>query len=64
MPEPYNSSPERPWQPVDAIPLSEAVLCANCDCVTRAKNAHCLICGSHSVLNLASLLDRQADGEK
>jgi hypothetical protein len=61
MPEPYNSSPERPWQPVDSIPLAEAVLCENCGCVTRAKNGHCPVCESGALLNLATLLDRPGE---
>jgi len=57
MAEPYNSAPPKPWQPVDSIPLAEAVLCANCNCVTRAKNGHCPVCESASIVNLATLLD-------
>jgi len=57
MAEPYNTAPAKPWQPVDSIPLAEAVLCANCNCVTRAKNGHCPVCESGSVINLAALLD-------
>lgn len=59
MGEPYNSAPERPFQAVESVRLAEAVLCANCDCITRAKNGHCLVCGSHSIVSLATILDRQ-----
>jgi hypothetical protein len=48
----------------ESIPLAEAVLCVDCNMITRAKNGHCLVCESASLLNLASVLDRQADGEK
>jgi hypothetical protein len=58
MPEPYNSAPPKPWQPVDSIPLAEAVLCENCGCITRAKNGHCPVCESVAVLSLAALLER------
>jgi hypothetical protein len=45
---------------VEIIPLRVAVLCENCQCITRASNSHCRSCGSHSVLPLASLIDRKA----
>ena len=64
MAEPFNSAPEKPFTPVESIPIAEAVLCANCDVITRAKNGHCLVCGGHSLVNLAAILDRQADGAK
>jgi len=57
MSEPYNSAASKPWQPVNSIPIAKAVLCANCDCVTEAKNGHCLACGSHSIVNLEKLLN-------
>jgi len=57
MPEPYNSAPNKPWQPVNSIPIAQAVLCANCNCITEAKNGHCLACGSHSIVNLEKLLN-------
>lgn len=64
MAEPYNSAPPRPFDPVESIPLAEAVLCANCNCITRAKNGHCLVCQSRSVVNLATILDRKVGAEK
>jgi hypothetical protein len=51
-------------EPIDIVPFAEAVLCEDCYQVTRATNGHCLACGSHSVLNLSAILDRQADGTK
>jgi hypothetical protein len=44
---------------IETIPLDEAVLCVDCNRITRAKNGHCLACGGHSVLNLAAILDRR-----
>jgi hypothetical protein len=59
MPEPYNSLPPHPWEPVSSIPLAEAVLCENCHCVARAKNGHCPVCESVAIVNLAALLERR-----
>jgi len=58
MPEPYNSTEEKPFEPVDKIMLAEAVLCEDCTAITRAKNGHYLACSGHSLLNLAALLNR------
>lgn len=63
MPEPYNSSPDKPWTPISAIPISRAVLCANCDCVTEAKNGHCVICGSIAIVQLEKLLNHEVVDE-
>ena len=49
---------------MESIPLAEAVLCVDCNVITRAKNGHCPVCESASLMNLANVLDRQADGEK
>ncbi len=49
---------------LESIPLAEAVLCVDCNVITRAKNGHCPVCEFTSLLNLATVLDRQADGEK
>jgi uncharacterized paraquat-inducible protein A len=58
MAEPYNSMPQKPWIPVESIPLGEAVLCVNCNFVTRARNHHCPVCESTALLNLGELLER------
>jgi hypothetical protein len=58
---PYNSDPERPFQAVETIPLAAAILCANCECITPAKNGHCLVCGSKSVISLSVALNRACD---
>ena len=41
-----------------AIPLVNAVLCLDCNCVTDA-NRECPVCSSRALMNLASVLDRQ-----
>lgn len=41
------------------LPLSLAVLCANCNFVTNSKGDRCLVCGSPSLLSL-SILDAPA----
>jgi len=42
--------------PVEIIPVGQAVLCGNCNNLTRATNGHCLACGSAAVVNLERLL--------
>jgi hypothetical protein len=50
--------PPKPWTPVESIPLSEAVLCVNCNCITRARNHHCPVCESAALIKLSEMLDR------
>jgi hypothetical protein len=63
------------FDPIDVVPLAFAILCVNCNQITRrGPNGHCLACGSHSILCLTAILDRpteivddpdnQADGVK
>lgn len=59
MAEPYNPLPDKPWQPVDSIPLNEAVLCGNCNAITRARNGHCVVCESVAIVQLEKLLNRE-----
>lgn len=47
------------FKPVELIPLDQAVLCENCQVISRDKNDHCLSCGSHSILHLANVLGRK-----
>jgi hypothetical protein len=37
----------------NAVPLENAVLCAECDVVSDSPHDVCLVCGSHSLLNIA-----------
>ena len=48
------------FEPVELIPLDHAVLCGDCQMISRARNDHCLSCGSHSILSLASVLGSPA----
>ena len=38
---------------LNAIPLENAVLCAECDVVSDSTHDVCLVCGSHSLFNIA-----------
>ena len=40
----------------EAIPLRIAVLCIDCECVTRGLSDQCMVCGSRSLLSLERLL--------
>lgn len=42
--------------PLNAVPLRQAVLCANCDVISDSSHDHCLICGSASLMPLARVL--------
>ena len=48
------------FEPVELIPFDHAVLCEDCQTISRARNDHCLSCGSHSILSLASVLGSQS----
>ena len=38
---------------LNAVPLQNAVLCAECDVVSDSPQDTCLVCGSHSLFNVA-----------
>jgi hypothetical protein len=40
----------------ESIPLHNAVLCINCECVSNGLSDECLVCGSRSLFSLARLL--------
>ena len=42
--------------PINAICLSSAVLCAQCDVVSDSPHDYCLVCGSRSLVSLSRLL--------
>lgn len=63
MPKPYNSAPPKPFTRVQIIPISRAVLCADCDAITEAQNDHCIACGSHSIVSLEKLLNHEVVDE-
>lgn len=41
---------------VNAVALRNAVLCAECDVVSDSPHDTCLVCGSHSLFNIARVL--------
>jgi hypothetical protein len=47
------------FESVELIPLNSAVLCEDCQMISKARNDHCLSCGSHSILSLANVLGSQ-----
>ena len=44
---------------LNAVPLQNAVLCAECDVVSDSPHDACLVCGSHSLFNIAHLFGGQ-----
>ena len=40
---------------LNAVPLQNAVLCAECDLVSDSPHDTCLVCGSHSLFNVARI---------
>ncbi len=41
---------------VNAVALQNAVLCAECDVVSDSPHDTCLVCGGHSLFNIARIL--------
>ena len=50
---------DNPIRP-DQIPLTQAVLCTNCETISATPN-DCPACGSKSLLNLANILNRKGN---
>src|SRR5580692_247972 len=48
------SAPER-GRVLNAVPLENAVLCAECDVVSDSPHDVSLVCGSHSLFNVARI---------
>lgn len=48
------SGPER-LRVLNAVALQNAVLCAECDVVSDSPHDVCLVCGSHSLFNVARI---------
>lgn len=57
MSQPFNTSPARPFTPIQSIELGKAQLCLDCNMITEINNSHCQVCQSHSVLPLAKVLE-------
>jgi hypothetical protein len=49
-----HDAPER-GRCLNAIALQRAVLCAECDVVSDSPHDTCLVCGSHSLFNIARI---------
>ena len=43
-------------QILNAVPLQNAVLCADCDVVSDSPHDICMVCGSRSLLNIARVI--------
>jgi hypothetical protein len=41
---------------LNAVSLQNAVLCADCDCVSDSPQDRCLVCGSRSLFNISRVL--------
>jgi hypothetical protein len=49
---------------LNAVPLQNAVLCAECDVVSDSPHDVCLVCGSHSLLNIARVFGGKLPQER
>ena len=49
---------------LNAVPLQNAVLCAECDVVSDSPHDTCLVCGSHSLFNIARVFGGQLPKER
>ncbi len=45
-----------------AVPLAQAMLCADCAQISAPRGPRCPVCGSAALLALARVLDRPAGG--
>jgi hypothetical protein len=52
--------PSGPFLPLEALPLLDAVLCADCEIISNSRGDHCEVCGSRSLLSLARILGGSA----
>lgn|ERR1700685_56340 len=49
---------------LNAISLSNAVLCADCDIVSDSPHDECLVCGSRSLFNISRALGGMLPGKR
>lgn len=49
---------------LNAVPLQNAVLCAECDVVSDSPQDTCLVCGSRSLFNIARLFGGKLPKER
>ena len=45
------------------VPLQNAVLCADCECISESTNDGCEVCGGRALVNLGRLLGSAAQAE-
>jgi hypothetical protein len=48
---------------ITCVPLQNAVLCADCECISESNNDVCGVCGGRALVNLGRLLGSAAQGE-
>ena len=48
---------------VNSIPLMQAVLCADCECISESTNNVCGVCGGTSLVHLGRLLGSAMQAE-
>jgi len=53
MSSPVGGSPVQSSPGFNAVPLENAVLCAECDVVSDSPHDVCIVCGSRSLFNIA-----------
>ena len=51
-------------RPFNAVALQNAVLCADCDCVSDSPHDKCLVCGSRSLFNISRVLGGSLSGDR
>lgn len=49
---------------LNAVPLRNAVLCAECDVVSDSPHDVCMVCGSRSLFNIARVFGGQLPGNR
>jgi hypothetical protein len=48
---------------ITCVPLQNAVLCGDCECISESTNDVCEICGGRALVNLGRLLGSAAQAE-
>jgi hypothetical protein len=48
---------------INSVPLRNAVLCADCECISESRSEVCGVCGGRSLVNLGRLLGSALQSE-
>jgi len=48
---------------ISSVPLMQAVLCADCECISESRNNVCGVCGGSSLVHLGKLLGSAMEAE-